>query len=345
MQNFLCPPNNLKFFHMDEKNILKNGDLFNSFPIHSVHLLIPAPKSFIENYEGVLNSDDAIYFLAKQITASSLIEEVFLTHFIKNGVLQAVPHNIKADNNFVSITSSGKLILSLRKDIASCLSLAKVCAGKRKKNIREDFQTCVIEMKDSNFFPGKKLYKSVLHELTKIDYLHFDLLLSWKSNGDICSHSLKKYFESQGYECIAFEPTYRQSCKISVSVPIINFELLEANILEDVLEWIGAHICEIDYPDDADSYISKFAVPKPSQVVDRLFTASWKGFFSAHQVFCLIEEMKKILEKNPYLPFVASLISGFQDCYVIYKGSEHLSSADKLICLILSRQCNYFVVT
>ncbi|XP_035229522.1 ribonuclease P protein subunit p40-like isoform X2 [Stegodyphus dumicola] len=311
MQNFPCPPNHLKFFQVDRENILKNYDLFNSFPIHSVHLLIPAPKSFIENYEGVLNSDDAIYFLAKQITAASLIEEVFLMHFIKNGVLQAVPHNIRADNNFISITSTA----------------------------------CVIEMKDSNFFPGKKLYKSVLHELTKIDDLRFDLLLSWKSNGDICSQSLKKYFENQGYECIAFEPTYRQSCKISVSVPIINFELFEPSVLEDVLEWIGAHICEIDFPDDADSYVSKFAVPKPSQLVDRLFTASWRGFFSAHQVFRLMEEMRKILEKNPYLPFVASLISGFQDCYVMYKGFEHLSSADKLICLILSRQCNYFVAT
>lgn len=83
-----------------------------------------------------------------------------------------------------------------------------------------------------------KIYYNIL-------YLPDCLLLILYLSGNICSQSLKDYFRSQGHECNAYKPSYKRSYKFYVSVPVMNFDPLDVSICTDILEWVGAQICEI----------------------------------------------------------------------------------------------------
>ncbi|KAG8191457.1 hypothetical protein JTE90_020707 [Oedothorax gibbosus] len=324
MQTFPPPNHRLVFSSMDLESLLKKINVFTSFPIYSIHLLVPGDEKIINNFTEKLMSPGKVYFIVKNISPSVFIQPDFIKHYIKTGFCHVFSANAHAENdNFLSIIPSGKLILSLDNDIASSLSLEKDYPSgqknivKRKKPRKSVYK---IDLMSPNFIPGKKLYETVSTELNKLNHIKSDVMIKWEPKGDVCHQSIRTYFESIGHEIITFEPGFSHYPKFSVPIPKINFEEFDEETAEDVLEWVGTQICDINLSEEADSFVSQFRIAEPSEVLHRLQMSVYEGFYSGAHICDLLNEAKNLFVTHPEVSFLAVSIGGYQDCYIHRKG-------------------------
>ncbi|XP_054714999.1 ribonuclease P protein subunit p40-like [Uloborus diversus] len=344
MQCFKPPAHRLNFNRMKEDDLVKSNNFLNSFPFHSIHLFVPNAK-FQSECENILSSKPDVYFICKDVTASSLLEKEFVEYFVKKGSLWAITQNDNAETeNSLAVLPSGKLVISLETEIAECLSLNKI-GSKKKRKKEKSFTSYEISLKTITSTSEKKIYEKTLSELAKINHISFTICLKWIPSENVCPQSIKTYFETHGYKYLVCEPSHTHASKHCIPAPLITSEAFESDTCEHILEWIGALTCGVEYSESLDNYTSKFTVPEPSSVIDKLQIDSWKGFYSKADFIHLHQEIKKIFMKNSSTQFVAVCIDGYQDCYLECSGFGHFSAADKLACIIFFPSADCWVLT
>ncbi|XP_015930946.2 ribonuclease P protein subunit p40 isoform X1 [Parasteatoda tepidariorum] len=345
MLNFPPPEHIMKFHEFDEEYLLKKCKLFDRIPFHSVHLLLSSSETLVDDFKTILLSDESNYFFAQKVPASSLIHESFIENFVRTGLLCALSQSNNGDvGNLVTITASGKLVVQLENNVAGYLSLLREKSSNHHFKEAKSHQIYFINISSNDFSPGKKLHETVSSELQKIDHIKFDLLLKWIPRGDVCCESLREYFESKGYECHPCQPQYKPEIKFDVPIPQLNFESMDQTLVESALEWVGAQVCGVEYADESDAYASKFHVPELSEK-GKLHIYSFQGFYTSSEINKALQIAKSCFSKIPNLPFITLMLSGYQQCYVDSQEFGKFISADKLICIFISPQFKYHMVT
>ncbi|ESO82738.1 hypothetical protein LOTGIDRAFT_229773 [Lottia gigantea] len=276
--------------------------------------------------EWIKNIVDDLSYEVKNVPVSMLIEEEFLGAFSRNGKLQVLSTGRFIDtDNCISFLPTGKLILHVNKDTYISLGLE----GSKSQYYKNKQTKYVVEVdtNTSSFIPGKNYYERVRTCFRNQPDLVFNLLVNWEPpDENICSTSLKVYFEKKGLEvvCSNLEIVYRQTK--NQTIPCIESSQLDTsnNNYEEIFEWLGCVACDIDLQEiNSESYLSTLSCPEPNNIINTSCYYQLKGFITSSQIQYLLHIIRKSLEDHPECPWINVTVHGFSDSPVSSSNKEH----------------------
>ncbi|XP_014663671.1 PREDICTED: ribonuclease P protein subunit p40-like [Priapulus caudatus] len=263
------------------------------------------------------------YYIVRNLPLSRLIDKEFIEAFVRNGAFYAVSLNTRIDvANSVAVLPTGKLVLSVDKDMYETLGLE----GRRSifSQTRERKFVIEVELTKPSFTPGKKNYERTKWCFSERLNLRFDFVFTWVPHDkSICSSSVGKYFSGMGLSVSSCRAQMMSNTMKDVCVP----DLLALNILEnsqDLFEWLGAVSCYIDSEEEASNdFVSMYTTPSPCNICTQLTHAKWQGFFTPEAIAMVIDEIRLYLKTPDHPPWASVTVHGYADSPVSWRGKEH----------------------
>ncbi|XP_066992300.1 ribonuclease P protein subunit p40 isoform X3 [Anabrus simplex] len=239
---FSPPPCNIvcKSGVFEEERDTCEGLIKKHYFNHVVSVVLPntviVPSPIIE----ALNEDSA-YYRAVGVDVSELVSKEFLDAFVKQGQLSVLSDKTHIDvDDCVCITPCGHLVLCLQRETYLELGLE----GKPSffSHNKPSKYIVKIDLKASNFIPGKKNYDRVVWCLQENVKLKFDLLIAWESPDKICPSSVASYLYSRGYQVAVCQPRFTRQLDYSVLVPELGNDCSPM----ELVEWLGSFSLNVD---------------------------------------------------------------------------------------------------
>ncbi|XP_071957361.1 ribonuclease P protein subunit p40-like [Antedon mediterranea] len=301
---------------------------------YSVDLLVPncskIPESVISSV-----SDSHQYFVVHDVPISELVKALFVDTFHRKGYFSALSYNTKIDtDNVASVLPTGKLVLSVSKDIYEELGIVGRSSvfDERRKPTRFIIE---IDLLNPSFQEGKKNYEHVQWCFKDRLDLVFTFMVTWQPNDFNQTDLLEKYFKDYTVQSLSVQ--HETTSLKNLQVPVISSDSLCMHPLHaaatdkdtwiynatEIHEWIGAIACKCQCSGEADSFLNTYHHPEPSRHVPSTICARWKGFIASKSVSTMLKSLRSLFVTNTDIPWIAMSVHGFMDSPVSWKTREH----------------------
>ncbi|XP_057380182.1 ribonuclease P protein subunit p40-like [Daphnia carinata] len=268
---------------LNQEYTVKREQIFNKVPseeygnhFHGITAVLPGEISEIAEVQDYFL--DSIYYRVENFPVYKLLEPDFLSAFIKKGCLDARSLGTWSDVDQSISLESGKLHLSVGKDVYQELGLSghrDITSSRQQTAIYR----VTIDLRDEKFIPDSKYYKRVFWCLKNQVCLQFDWIMSWQPhNVDICPSSFAAYLDLLGFGVVQCKPKFEERILTQTDIPMLHPE----TDLLDVVEWVGAAALNITCPKEED-YASSMICPEPSYKSEKVHILKWRGFFLSTQ--------------------------------------------------------------
>lgn len=318
------------------------GHYFN----HAVEVLLPGAAcvpDVVQSAGASINEDVCI--VVDSLPISQFIQAGFLS-LVQNGHLYALSLCTEIDRDtVVAVLPSGKLLLSVTKDIYEQLGLQ----GKRS-SFESDRWNVFVNLTDPGFVPGNKTYDRVKYCLTGRLGLEFKFIIAWQpltpADAVLADQVLSKL---PGSSRAVPAAELRHNFPAGFRVPVLSdLQCLPED--GEFYEWVGSVACRIDTTAPSAgslSYTSSMTCPEPAAPVEQgCKSIKWTGLIAPARILTVLEAAR-VAVSNPAacLPFVSVTVWGFADAPVSWNTQEHgfFNSGDNSYTYILFPDGRYWL--
>lgn len=268
---------------LNQEYTVKRDQILNKVPseefgnhFHGITAVLPGEIREIAEIQDFFL--DSIFYRVEKFPVHKLLEPDFLSAFIKKGSLDARTLGTWSDVDQSIIFESGKLHLSVGKDVYQELGLSGHTEITSSRKQTATYRV-TIDVRDEKFIPDCKYYKRVFWCLKNQVCLQFDWIMSWQPHDvDICPSSFAAYLDLLGFGVAQCKPMFEERILTQTHIPMLHPE----TDLLDVIEWVGAAALNITCPKEED-YASSMICPEPSYKSEKVHILKWRGFFPSSQ--------------------------------------------------------------
>ncbi|XP_033117367.1 ribonuclease P protein subunit p40-like isoform X2 [Anneissia japonica] len=296
---------------------------------YSIDVLVPNSTEL-----PVLSSGfDCTSYIIHNLPVAELVKKSFADTLLKKGYFSALSHNTWIDSdNVVAVLPTGKLVLSVSKDIYEELGIVgRPSTFDERRKPKKFF--IEIDLLSPSFQEGKKNYEHVQWCFKDRLDLIFSFMVTWQPK-DSQIDLLHNYFKAFTLQSLPVKndvsvlgtlqvpEIYGDCLHKHPSLGIVDKDTGLHNAVE-FYEWMGAVTCKCQCAGEPDSFLSTYHHPEPSLTVPSSACARWQGFISSRAVVSLLQTLRSFLVTNADVPWIAMSVHGFMDSPVSWKNREH----------------------
>ncbi|XP_033626617.1 ribonuclease P protein subunit p40-like [Asterias rubens] len=348
MVEFECPQSKRIFESslFTHKNSRHTACIRDHFFNHAVEIFLPGLASEPDGIK-VANPDHQMYYIIKKLPLVEIVNEEFIQTFLKTGSFYGLSIGHIDTHSVAAILPTGKLILSVSKDLYEELGLeGKPCQFEKPRKVTK--YNVEINLTAESFCKGKKHYERVQWCLKERLDMTFDILLAWQPNDTTKSLDPLSTFWNNKYECHQVEQKQHRLIMRDLTIPVIDSSMFTTSPSKsskehlttngsgqrdedcqirsceasEVYEWLGAIACECKCSDSCDGFVSNYVCPTPSQKVAGALCQRWTGFITPDTILNMLDALRIEIERG-FMPWASLTVHGFQDSPVSWSTKEH----------------------
>ncbi|KAK3086591.1 hypothetical protein FSP39_020741 [Pinctada imbricata] len=326
-------------FDKDEKEFTQT--ILNHYFNYSVDIVVPKTKCLPPDIDELCRKQKA--YVVHDLPAAAILDPDLIGAFISAGKFYGLSHGTRINyENCLAVLPTGHLILHVTSDTYIQLGLE----GKPSwyNRLGQNKYVIDVDLKAAHFVPGRKGYERVLSALSRSG-LKFNLLIAWDpSDGDICSSSLRKYFNMKGYQCSEVPIDHSRHRYEKVDIPVLS-EIDESCIGSELFEWLGMVANNVYLSEKPDEFVSTYSYNGETEQASCLhYTIS--GFFTPPFISNLVNKLRCTVMKDQGNHWCSVTVYGFQDTPISWRSYEHgfTVCGDNLYTVVLlpsERYCLY----